>query len=152
VQVLNDNFQAVSASYGGTITLDDATVSGAGNYAVSAYGGDVVVSGRDTLVTGGTYAGVAASDGGSAELDSGNSSLRLRQGTTVQGNAGDGVLVSDSSVAEFQDAAASQITGNGGFGLDCDAPPALGLYLGSPGTVGKNMLGAVAPTCHSAGG
>jgi hypothetical protein len=72
-----------------------------------------------------------------------------RKSSIVRNNSGDGVHLSDTSVAEVGDGT-NQITGNGGHGIACDGPPSVAVIRGNPGTVSGSASPQI--VCQSAGG
>jgi hypothetical protein len=139
--VTGSTFAGVSASDGGSASVTNgARVSG--NHA----GGVVADNGGHLLVQDGGI--VENNTGGPGVSLVGASSLRM-QGAIVRGNGGDGVHLSDTSVAEF-DGGTNQITGNGGHGIACDGPPSVAVFRGNPGTPTGNASPQI--VCQSAGG
>ena len=109
IDVTNSGTMGVVAEYGGTIAINGATVENAGNTDVFAFGGSVVISGSGTLITGSTFAGVNASDGGQAAVE---------QGARVSGNnvgvaaaAGGHLLIQDGGIVESNSGAGVSLRG-----------------------------------------
>jgi hypothetical protein len=99
VTVANTKSQGVVAESGGSILIKDATVSNSGIFGVAAFGGNVTVTGSNTLVTGSTFAGVSASDGGNASVTSG-ARVSGNQGGGVSADNGGHLLVQDGGIVE----------------------------------------------------
>ena len=64
------------------------------------------------------------------------------QDSTIGGNGGDGINLSDTSVVQFDfPTSNNQITGNTGWGIDCQSSPAVAMTVGGAGTVTGNGAG-----------
>jgi hypothetical protein len=101
----------------------------------------------NTLQTG---APVGSFNGGHGAVIGLRSTLRVRLGSDLSNNQGDGVQVFNGSAVDFRADAVSTVNGNGGFGLRCLTPEdsvtgdTSGIGSGAP-----NAAGAVAPDCTS---
>jgi hypothetical protein len=130
VTVADTKGHGVVAESGGSILIKDATVSNSGIFGVAAFGGNVTVTGSNTLVTGSTFAGVSASDGGNASVTSGahvsgnhgggvsadnGGHLLVQDGGIVENNTGPGISLVAASSVRMRGGAI--VSGNSGDGI-----------------------------------
>jgi hypothetical protein len=162
--IANDGNWGVIAD-GGSVEVNGETTIVSGNR-----WGVMAVNGGTASVTNGARVsdneeGVAAGPGGHLSITSdggppaivenntgagvrliGASSLSIGGQAIVRGNGGDGISVSDTSVAVFNDAS---VTGNTGWGVQCDGSPSVAVIRGPTDGVTGNTAGNV--DCVNAG-
>jgi hypothetical protein len=132
VSVTDARLVGVDASNGGSIAIDSATISNDGNWGAFAEGGgSIVVEGADTVVSGNTFAGVEADDGGTVTIGvqahvSGNGTgasaisgghLVIREGAVVEHNTGVGIRLAGASTLSINGQAVVQNNGGDGISL-----------------------------------
>lgn len=119
---------------GGRAELSGGTVSNNGTGVLISNAGSVLFQ-NGPIVQNNTGDGVQVGNGSSAEFSN----------ATIQGNGGNGVKISDTSVASFgpgnNGVGNSQIINNQGAGLTCQPSPAVALVHGQVGTVSGNAQG-----------
>jgi hypothetical protein len=151
---------------GGSVRVSGNTtvVSGSGFAGVVAANGGTAVVMNGAQISGnpvgvfaqaGGHLQIASDGGGGAIIERnsrdgvrlvGASSLLIGGQAVVRDNGGDGISVSDTSVAVFDDAT---VTGNAGRGVHCDGPPSVAVIRGSTTGVTGNAAGNV--DCQNAG-
>lgn len=132
VSVTGARLVGADASTGGSIVVEGATLSNAGNWgALAEGGGNIVVEGPDSVVSGNGFAGVQAVDGGTATIGvqahvSGNGigagassggHLVIREGAVVEHNTGAGVRLTGASTLSMDGQAVIQNNGGDGVSL-----------------------------------
>jgi hypothetical protein len=133
----NTGFAGVSVVNGGTVDVSDGARISGNVVGVSAGSGGHVSISRGAIVEHSTGAGIRLV---------GASTLSMDGQASVSDNGGDGVSLSDTSVAQFVDAI---VTGNAGYGIRCDGPPSVAVIRGPTDGVTGNAAGQVA--CQNAG-
>ena len=133
----------IGAYRGAVIDVRDATISGNHGAGVQAHQDSIILL-RASTVSSNVFAS-SGFNGGHGILAGLRSTVRLRDGSAVQNNAGDGVQISDGSAVDFRFGVVSTVTGNGGYGLQCLDGEAS--YSGVTSGIGSNTLGAISPTC-----
>jgi len=119
---------------GGRGELSGGTISNNGTGVLISSASSVLFQ-NGPIVQNNTGDGVQVGNGSSAEFSN----------ATIQGNGGNGVKISDTSVASFgpgnNGVGNSQIINNQGAGLTCQSSPAVALVHGPVGTVSGNAQG-----------
>jgi len=112
---------------------------------------DAVTDIRATTITANTVQADASPfsfNGGHGIVLGLRSTLRVRLGSDISNNAGDGVQIASGSAVDFRGDVISTVSGNGGFGLRCFSPEdsfsgnTSGIDSGTP-----NAAGGIAPAC-----
>lgn len=116
----------IYAFQGGILDVFGATITG--NHGGGAFAFEEgVIDLRENNTISGSLArsgqSVDSFDGGSGVVAFFGSTIRLRAGTTVTGNAGNGVMIGSGSIVDFRSppagTAPASVTGNTNFGLRC---------------------------------
>jgi hypothetical protein len=139
VVVQSNGGPGVSASGGGAVQIQNGVqlTNNAQGGANAFNTGALEVSGA--VIKNNTGDGIDISLASSATVDT----------STITGNSGHGIGILDTSVAQFGfPSGNNQITGNGGWGVFCEGPPAVAMIRGAIGTVNGNAVGQV--NCPSA--
>jgi len=135
----------IQAFQGGMADVRDATITGNHGGGAQASENGVIELRNSTI--GASVFVSPGFDGGHGVVGSLRSTVRLRGGSIVQNNAGDGVRITNGSAADFRGAPdpASSVTGNTGFGLNCFGADTF--YSGNTSGVTGNGAGQISGTC-----
>lgn len=150
----NNDFGAIAAS-GGSVSIRPIPLQGKDFHENTALTnvirnniiGVIAQNGGSVYMTGSTvednsFTGMLALAGGNFEFAGPDGNLNQ-----IRNNGFHGVFLRENSNASFDDVNYS-ITGNGGFGIACEAGTAYVLLTGLPGSVTGNALGDVQSTCN----
>lgn len=138
----------IFAFAGGMIDVRNATITGNSGAGAQAFLNGVIEL-RSSTASSNIFAS-AGFNGGHGVIAGLRSTARLRGGTTVQNNAGDGIQIFTGSAVDFRGAPdpVSIVTGNGGFGLQCFGTEAS--FSGDTSGIApapSNTSGAISPGC-----
>ena len=141
--IRNNQQNGVSIGGGSSAEINGgAVISGSGGDGVAVSGGSSLSFGPATSsgngVDPGLYAGIASGSG---------SAVFLNGGAVIDGNRGNGVMATDTSIIQKARVENNvQVTNNTNWGYACSPSPAVALlvgYNGSEGTVTGNGSGAI---------
>lgn len=131
VLVEDNQFQGVAVDSGSSVLINGAQVSGNAQDGIIVFGTGSLELQNST---------VQSNAGNGVTLALGSSALF--QGNTISNNAHDGININDTSVAQFGFPSGNNIvTGNGGWGVNCQTSPAVAMITGGVGTVSGNTAG-----------
>jgi hypothetical protein len=123
--------------------VNGGTISNSHTFAVHAHeGGSIMLAGGVLVTDTGFHAVVAQNAGSGVEVGVG--STLAMQRATIKQNGGHGIHLAGTSSAAFG-GGDNTITGNGGWGITCDGPPAVAqIQVGQGiGDVSGNAAGQI---------
>lgn len=134
--------RAAASGFPSVAHLDGGTVVSGNSSGVSATFGARLSLGIATIESNGT--GIVARGG---------STVNIADEAVIQNNTGDGLSLHDTSIVGLQGDAVAQIVNNGGWGVNCSAPPATAQIAARSaarlGTVSGNKSGQInCPTSY----
>jgi hypothetical protein len=146
----NVNAGGIFMGSGSVADIRNATITGNVGAGIQLFE-NAVTDIRATTITANTVQADAppfSFNGGNGIVLGLRSTLRVRLGSDISNNAGDGVQIGSGSAVDFRGDVVSTVNGNGGFGLRCFTPEdsvsgdTSGINSGTP-----NAAGGIAAAC-----
>ncbi|MFQ5990500.1 MAG: right-handed parallel beta-helix repeat-containing protein [Candidatus Methylomirabilales bacterium] len=128
----------IFAFLGGAIDVRNATITGNDGAGVQAFENGFITLRNSTVK-------LSATHGVTAFL---RSTVRLRDGSAIRNNPGDGVRIGAGSAVDFRSGVVTTVTESGGFGLECFGDEAS--FSGNTSGIASapsNASGAISPGC-----